>query len=265
MINITSNSNSTIKEVKSLNRRKERWKKQLFIVEGVKIVEECIDNNYPLFYIIYCDDLFDAQGGMELFKKIQHSDRLINIPVELYKGISDTENPQGILAVSRFNIEPIENIDIEKNPFILLLDKVQDPGNMGTIIRTGDAFGADGIIVTEGCVDIYNPKVVRATMGSIFRVPIYHEGDTVKTVESLRDKGVQILSTSLRESQYIENIDFKESCMFIIGNESKGVSQSLNDLADKLIKIPMIGEAESLNVAIASSIIMYEAMKQRNQ
>lgn len=265
MINITSNSNSTIKEVKSLYRRKERWKKQLFIVEGVKIVEECIDNNYPLSYIIYCDDLFNVQGGVELFQKIQYSDRLINIPIELYKEISDTENPQGILAVSRFKKNPIENIDIEKNPFILLLDKVQDPGNMGTIIRTGDAFGVDGIIVTEGCVDIYNPKVVRSTMGSIFRVPIYHEGNAIKAIENLKNKGVEILSTSLKESQYMESIDFKESCMFIIGNESKGVSQSLNDLADKLIRIPMIGEAESLNVAIASSIIMYESMKQRDQ
>lgn len=263
MIEITSSSNSTIKEVRSLYRRKERWKNKLFIVEGVKMIEECIDRNYHLSYIIYCDDLFQVQGGKELFQKIESSYRLINVPRELYKEISDTENPQGVLAVSKFNVEDVKNIDMDEKPFVLLLDKVQDPGNLGTIIRSADAFGVHGIILTEGCVDIYNPKVVRATMGSIFRVAIYHEENAIETVKSLKEKGMKIFSTSLDESEDLQNVDFKESSMFIIGNESQGVSRPLNDLADKLIRIPMIGEAESLNVAIATSIIMYEAMKGR--
>ena len=264
MINIISSTNPKIKEIKSLYRRKERWAKKLFLIEGIKIVEECIDNNYPITNIVYSDELFNVRGGEVLFNKIKSYDGLINIPDKLYKDISDTENPQGILAVAKFEVNSIENIKVKKNPFILLLDQVQDPGNIGTIIRTADAFGIDGIIVTKGCVDIYNPKVVRSTMGSIFRVPVYHELDGIATIDRFKREGMKIYSTSLEESKYIQNINFKDASMLIIGNESKGVSKSLGSLADELIKIPMIGEAESLNVAIASSIIMYEVMRQRS-
>jgi TrmH family RNA methyltransferase len=265
MINITSPSNPIIKKVKNLYRRKERWKNKLFLIEGIKLVEECIDNNYPISNIIYSEELFNANGGYDLFEKIKFYDQLIQIPGKLYKEISDMDNPQGILAVATFKVNYIEDINIKVNPFLLLLDRVQDPGNMGTIIRTADAFGINGIIVTEGCVDIYNPKVVRSTMGSIFRIPVFHESDGVNIIKKLKKEGVKIYSTSLEGSYYIQNTNFKESCMLIIGNESKGVSKSLHLMADELIKIPMIGEAESLNAAVASSIIMYEAMRQRIQ
>ncbi len=265
MITITSSSNSTIKEIKSLYKRKERWKKQLFLVEGIKIVEECMDNGYPITNIVYSDELFNVRGGEAFFNKIKSYDRLINVPDKLYKDICDTENPQGVLAVAKFEINSAESIKDKNNPFLLLLDEVQDPGNMGTIIRTADAFGIDGIIITEGCVDVYNPKVVRSTMGSIFRVPIYHELDGRKIIEEFKKQNINIYSSSLKGSQYIQDTNFKEGSILIIGNESRGVSHTLYSLSDKLISIPMIGEAESLNVAVASSIIMYEVMRQRSQ
>ena len=265
MIDITSPSNPLIKEIKSLYKKKGRWAKNLYLAEGIKIVEECIDNDCPIVNIIYSDELLNTRGGQALFNRIKSYDRLVHVSDKLYREISDTENPQGILAVIRFEVNSIENLKTRDNPFLLLLDEVQDPGNMGTIIRTADAFGIDGIIVTEGCVDIYNPKVVRSTMGSIFRTPIFHESDGVKIVEKLKDEGIKIYSTSLEGSQYIQNANFKEACVLIIGNESKGVSEDLHFMADELIKIPMMGGAESLNAAVASSIIMYEAIRQRNQ
>lgn len=265
MISITSSSNSTIKEIKSLYRKKERWAKKMFLVEGTKMVEECIDNNYPIENIIYSEELFNKRGGEALFNKINTHNRLIYVPNKLYREISDTESPQGILATVRFRLRSIKDIRLSTKPFMLLLDEVQDPGNMGTIIRTGDAFGIDGIIVTEGCVDIYNPKVVRATMGSIFRMPIYHELDGIKVIEEFKRNNIKIYSTSLEGSEYIQKVNLKDASVIIIGNESKGVSKSLESLADNLVKIPMLGEAESLNAAIASSIIMYEAMRQRIQ
>lgn len=265
MIEITSSSNSTIKKVKSLYRKKDRWANKLFLVEGIKIVRECIDNNYSIDNIIYSDELFNTRGGPELYKKIENYNGLIYVPDKLYKEISDVESHQGIMAIARFNINSIENLKTKNNPFLLLLDEVQDPGNMGTIIRTADAFGIDGIIITEGCVDVYNPKVIRSTMGSIFRVPIFHESDGLKAIKQLKKDNIKIYSTSLEGSQDIQYTNFKEASLLIIGNESKGVSPALYSLADELIKIPMIGEAESLNVAIASSIIMYESMRQRAQ
>ncbi len=265
MMDITSPSNPIIKEIKSLYRKKGRWTKHLFLAEGIKVVEECIDNNCPIAHIVYSDELFNMGGGQALFDKIKSYDRLVRIPHKLYREISDMESPQGVLAVIGFEVSTIEDLDIQNSPFFLLLDEVQDPGNMGTIIRTADAFGIDGIIVTEGCVDIYNPKVVRSTMGSILRTPIFHEPERMGVIEKLKREGVKIYSTSLEGSQYIQDTNFKESCVLIIGNESKGVSKSLYSLADNLIKIPMLGKAESLNAAVASSIIMYEAMRQRIQ
>lgn len=265
MIYITSSSNPTIKEVKSLYRKKERWAKKSFLVEGIKIVEECIDNNYPLSNIIFSHELRSISGGEGLWQKIRTYDQLIKVPDRLYREISDMENPQGVMAIAIFKQNSIEEIYDKGNPFLLLLDQIQDPGNMGTIIRTADAFGIDGIIVTEGCVDIYNPKVVRSTMGSIFRVPIYHTLEGRKIIEELKKKNLKIYSTSLKGDRFIQDVDFNRPSLLIIGNESKGVSHSLEVLADNLIKIPMIGAAESLNAAIASSIIMYEAVRQRRQ
>lgn len=263
MISITSPKNPKIKQIKSLYRKKERWNSKLFLVEGIKIVEECIDNNYPIENIIYTDELFNITGGEEIYEKIKLYDKLIYVPQKLFKEISDTENPQGIMAIAKFTQRPINKLFKSKNPFILFLDEVQDPGNMGTIIRTADAFNIDGIVVSEGSVDIYNPKVVRSTMGSIFRIPIYHTWDKIGTIKELKNRGFEIFTTSLEGKDYIYNIDFKGSSVILIGNESKGVSFELHSLANQWIKIPILGETESLNVAVASSIIMYEVMRQR--
>ena len=260
---ITSPSNTKIKDIKSLYRKKDRWDNRLFIIEGIKIVEECIDNNYPLENIIFSEELLNIKGGNRLFNKIKDYENLINIPLKLFKEISDTENPQWIMATAKFRENYIEEVYDLNNPILLLLEEIQDPGNMGTIIRTADAFNIDGIIITTGSVDIYNPKVVRSTMGSIFRTPIYHISNKLETVERLKNCGYKIYSTSLEAKKYIQEIDFNKGSVILIGNESQGISKEISSLANELIKIPIPGNAESLNASIASSIIMYEAMRQR--
>lgn len=264
MIHITSSSNPTIKEIKSLYRKKERWLQRSFIVEGIKIVEECIDKDHPLSCIVYCDQLFNIRGGDLLWEKIKDYDKLIKISNKLYKEISQLESPQGILAVAKFKLNSIDEIFDKTNPFILMLDQVQDPGNMGTIIRTADAFSVDGIVIAEGSVDVYNPKVVRSTMGSIFRVPLYFLDNLEGIIREFKKRNIKIYSTSLKGREFIQNINLREASAIIIGNESRGVSKPLEIMAGQLVKIPMSGEAESLNVAIASSIIMYEALRQRS-
>jgi len=229
------------------------------------MVEECIDNGYSITNIIYSNDLLDIQGGKAFLDKIKDDGRLINVSNQLYREISNMETPQGILAIAKFEVNSICEANLGNNPLMLFLDRIQDPGNMGTIIRTADAFGIDGIVVTSGCVDIYNPKVVRATMGSIFRVPIYDEGDGIEAIKKIKDKGIATYVAALEESIYIGKVDLNRPCILVIGNESDGVSPDIMALADKLIKIPMLGGAESLNAAVASSIIMYEAIRQRTQ
>lgn len=167
------------------------------------------------------------------------------------------------MGVCEFNIRDFSDIDGLDNPSILFLDGIQDPGNMGTIIRSADAFNIDGIILGDGSVDPYNSKVVRATMGSIFRVPLYVCDNSIGSLESLKNKGFNILATSL-DGMNIYDGDFNNKFICVIGNEANGVSPRILDMADRRIKIPMPGNAESLNAGVAASIIMYESMRSRN-
>lgn len=255
---ITSPSNPLIKNIKSLYRKKNRWNKKRFLIEGVNSVEELLKEKSLIDYIVYSDKLLNVNEGKDLLKKINDNNiDLINVPHNLYKEITDVENPQGIMGVVKFNLTPFEEI-LKNKGFLIFLDGVMDPGNMGTIIRTADAFGINGVIITEGSVDIYNPKVVRASMGSIFHIPLCYIDNKSKAFKIFKEENITILATSLESNKFIHEIDMKEDIIFIIGNEAKGISKSSIDNADELVKIYMPGKAESLNAAIASSIIMYE-------
>lgn len=263
MLEITSLKNPLIKEIKSLYKRKGRETSKSFIIEGIKIIQEAINNNYELTKIVYCDRFLKTKDGMEFFKIIENINNLIYVPDNIFKEISDTENPQGILAIAKFQFRDLSEVYHKEKPFLLFLDELQDPGNMGTIIRTADAFNIDGIILRDGCVDPYNTKVVRATMGSIFRLPLYYISDGIEELANLKNKGMKIYSTSLEGSMPIYDVDYNCGVILVIGNESKGVSDKIFSLSDSLIKIPMPGMAESLNAGVAASIIIYEGIKQR--
>lgn len=261
---ITSSSNSIIKEIKSLHRKKDRWMKKSFFVEGIRAVEECIKSSDKVEYLVYSDMIFDINGGKELLNKLNLGNyRLSYISDKLFREISDTEKPQGILAVVKYDFKRAEEVLLDKGNFFILLDRVQDPGNMGTIIRTADAFGSNGVIVTEGCVDVFNPKTIRSTMGSIFHIPLLYYRSAGEAINELKENNIKIITTSLNAEDYCFDVDFKESLALVIGNEASGVSNEVIDVSDLLIKIPMPGEAESLNAAIASSVIMYEVLRQR--
>lgn len=262
VLEISSTKNPLIKEIKGLYRKRNRWKTKSFIIEGIKILEEAIDNNIELKYIIFCDNLLSGREGRNLFERIHNKRNVVKVTEDVFKYIADTENPQGILGIAGFTIRDFKDIKNLDNPSLLFLDSIQDPGNIGTIIRTGDAFNIDGIILGEGCVDPYNSKVVRSTMGSIFRTPIYMCDNTLDCLNNIKDMGINILATSL-DGELIYNKSLKDGFLCIIGNESKGVSQEVMARANDKVKIPMPGQAESLNAGIAASIIMYEAMKWR--
>ncbi|MGN9164673.1 TrmH family RNA methyltransferase [Tissierellaceae bacterium HCP3S3_D8] len=262
MLEISSRNNPLIKEIKGLYKRKNRWKKRQFIIEGIKIIEEAISNDKKLEHIIYSEKLLSTEEGQQFFEQIKDMGNVIKISTNLFDEISDTDNPQGILAIAEFIERTFQDMVNRERPSLLFLDRIQDPGNMGTIIRTGDAFNIGGILLGEGCVDPYNPKVVRSTMGSIFRVPIYVCDDTMNSLLKIRELGIRILATSL-DGNFIYNERFEEAFVCVIGNESKGVDPEIMSMADRKIKIPMPGRAESLNAGVAASIIMYETMKWR--
>jgi RNA methyltransferase, TrmH family len=261
---IESQTNRYIKWLKSLGKKKNRWSENLFIIEGIRSVEQVLDNKNEFDLIVYSDSLDKTDKGSEILSRIMSSDhKSIYISDGLFKSISDTEQPQWIMAVVKFELKTFFETLKESENFYLLLDRVQDPGNMGTIIRTAEAFGANGIIITEGCVDIYNSKTVRSSMGAIIDIPIIYYEDIKEAIADIKKHGIKIISSSLHTNSNIYSLDLKGDVAIVIGNEGTGISDYVIDSSDALAKIPMIGKAESLNAAVASGVLMYEVLRQR--
>ncbi len=241
---ITSVRNDLVKYyVKLMTSKKERDKEGLFVVEGEHLVEEAIKANV-VEEVMISDLKYENQFNVN-YKYISN---------EVMNKICDTKTPQGVIALCRQQEAVIKNFNR-----LILLDNIQDPGNLGTIIRTSDAFNFDGIIVNLSTVDIYNPKVIRSTQGAIFRKPII-KVDLKSYFSVLRNNNVLIYGTSLF-GEPLSNIESSEKMAFILGNEGNGVSKELLDVTDKNIYIEMNGMSESLNVGVASAIIMYKFRK----
>ena len=250
---IDSIHNKIIKEINALKNKKDRDKRGLFILEGERLISE-IPTDWEIRYIAVAKGYTGKRG---------YSENVYIMPDSLFEKISDTVNPQGILAVCGIKEFDVRNADFKGNPFYVMLENVMDPGNMGTIIRTADAAGADGIFLSKGCVDIYNPKVIRSTMGSVFHLPIYRNVNATAFVKRMNSEGITTLAAHLRGNTTPYNVDMRKGCAVIIGNEAKGLSDELSDEASSLVRIPMPGKAESMNAGIAAGILIYEAVRQR--
>ena len=249
---ITSKDNEIIKNIKKLKEKKYRL--DSYIVEGIKMVKEAISENQEIALIAIREDFkidFDT-------KKI----KIVTISNKIFNDISDVKTPQGILAVIKKN----QNNQIETNQeYILALDSLQDPGNMGTIIRTADSANINQIIINKTTVDPYSPKVIRSTMGAIYRTNIIEVEDLKATLKEMQSNGFQIITTDLKATQSIYDINYNNKTVVVIGNEANGVSQEILQTADKKVIIPMLGKTESLNASIAASIMIYEYVRQKIQ
>ena len=178
---------------------------------------------------------------------------------------SDTKTPQGILCVVEQMNHEINELTSAKCPLIMVLDHLQDPGNLGTILRTAEGAGVTGILMDRECVDVYNPKTIRSTMGSIYRMPFVYVEDLGKGIQDLKDKGITTYAAHLEGTNSYDEEDLTNPCAFLIGNEGNGLRREIADMADCYVKIPMLGQVESLNAAIASSVLMFEAARQRRK
>jgi len=253
-----------IKLIKALKESKNaREKNQCFFVEGVRSLKEALKSNFIIDFVVASTKFInqDNEKNSSLIAQLQQL-KLYKISEDLFDSLSDTVTPQGIMAVIRMkSFEPKEYID--GNFLVVALDRIKDPGNMGTIIRTADAAGASIIIAGKGCVDSYNPKVIRSTMGSIFHMPIIQIDDLVTTLKDLKNRGGRIVTTHLAAKKYYYDLDMTGPTVIVMGKEDEGVSDEITDISDEVVKIPMRGPAESLNVSIAHGIILFEAVKQR--
>lgn len=301
---ITSTSSSQVKHIVNLQKKsKLRKEEKQFVVEGIKMVSEAPKDRLVKVYV---SETFKADNE-EFLKKMNYEalgkDILEDVSDNVFIRMSDTQTPQGIMAVVRMSEITIEDLfgrdmhinsmngedndskntdskddnsknDNSKNdnssnssntiqPLLLILENLQDPGNLGTIIRMAEGAGVTGIIMSSNTVDIYNPKTIRSTMGSLYRVPVIYVEDICKTVEECRQKGVRVYAAHLKGTDNYNVKDYTQPTAFMIGNEGNGLTDKLTDKADELVRIPMQGKVESLNAAIACTILTYEAVRQR--
>lgn len=255
---ITSTNNVKVKNLVQLQKKKKaRDEQAVFIVEGIRMFREIPSEDIKE---IYATEKF-YNNNQEVFSNLNQEVEFVS--EEVFSKISETKTPQGILSVVKKPFHTIDDILNEKNKMIMVLESVQDPGNVGTIIRTGEAAGVTGFILTKDSADIYQSKTIRSTMGSIFRKKCVYVDDLVDTLRLLSDKGVQTYAAHLDGERWHSETVYNDQLAFLIGNEGNGLSETISNMADTKIKIPMAGEVESLNAAIAATILMYEAFNQR--
>ena len=255
---ISSKDNEQIKYIKKLKDKKFRDETNEYLVEGIKLVKEAIEENVTIKTIVVCEDC-DNNGVLEqslLYEIAKYN--CIYVTKKLFNSITDVVNPQGILAVVEKGAT-IEKIDYTEE-IILALDAIQDPGNLGTILRTADSANLKQIILSSDCADPYNPKVVRSTMGAIFRMNIITTDNLVKTLQMMKKHKFEVVATSLEAKESVYDVKYHKK-VIIIGNEAKGISKEIQNLADIKVKIPMLGKTESLNASVAASIMIYEYVR----
>ena len=261
---ITSTSNARVKRLVNLKKKKKaRDEERVFLVEGIRMFRE-----------VPTDQLEEVYVSESFYKKEKDTVEAVlqgtgirpeEVSDTVYAYASDTKTPQGVLCVVRQMEYPLEKVITGQCPMIMVLEHLQDPGNLGTILRTAEGAGVTGIVMDRECVDIYNPKTIRSTMGSIYRMPFCYVEDLKAAIGSLKEAGIGVYAAHLDGRHDYDEEDYGRPCAFLIGNEGNGLSQETAELADIYIKIPMEGQVESLNAAIAASVLMFEAGRQRRR
>ena len=272
---ITSTGNSRIRELVQLKKKgKERDRLGVFVAEGSKMYQEAPAG---LLQSVYVSESYVRQKGMP---SVPGGVPCETVSDPVFETISDTKTPQGILCVLR-QLHYTEQDLLGKNfpvrsgtegtapeehrqPLCMVLENLQDPGNLGTILRTAEGAGVTGVLLGHTCVDIYNPKVIRSTMGSIYRVPFCYTQDLRGVLKEWRQKGIHLYAAHLQGSERYDRENYTQASAFLIGNESQGLTEETAALADRYIRIPMQGKVESLNASVAAAILMYEAARQRS-
>lgn len=275
---ISSKDNKRIKYIRSLLEKGNiRKKNHQFVVEGIKLVDEALEYGKVL-KVVCAESLYNelisgdlsgnrllAENDKNITSYVKKGSSLLVVSDTVFKSMSETKTPQGILAVAEMpDYRLLDKGFLEqaytKNGKIKLfvLEDTADPGNLGTIMRTAEAAGVTGVIMGKGTVDIFNPKAVRSTMGSIFRLPFAYAEDLKETIQKLKTQGISFYATHLKGEKSYKDIKYSDMSAILVGNEARGLSDEVADLADTYVLIPMQGKVESLNAAVAAALMMYE-------
>ena len=257
---ISSKDNEIVKSIRKLKEKKYRDIENCYVIEGIKLIKEAINENAKIKEIVVCEECINS-GEIDkdtLYEIAKYN--VIYVTEKVFNAITDVKTPQGILAVIEKKALN-KQIDYSQD-VIIALDGVQDPGNMGTILRTVDSANLNQIIVSKDSADCYNPKVVRSTMGAIFRVNIIEVDNLKETLEAVKKNKFKVMVTALDTNESIYSVNYNNK-VIVIGNESNGVSKEVQAIADEKVKIPMLGKTESLNASVATGIMIYEYVRRR--
>jgi TrmH family RNA methyltransferase len=264
---ITSTQNPRFKTLRSLRLRKYRQREGLFLIEGIRIVEEALTGGAPVETLVYATDLLVSQRAQALLERLVPARHLV-LSGDLFRTLSQRDDPQGIAATVRIQDRTLADIPLIDDLLVIVAYQLRDPGNLGTIIRTADAAGATGVVVVEPSVDLYDPQTVRATMGSLFALPIVRVPDGAvlpRWLDDVRSAGLPLLvvSSSARATQLHYEADYRRPLVLLVGSERHGLPQPVRDSADIDVRLPMVGRATSLNAAAATAALVYEIVRQR--
>ena len=267
---ITSAQNPKIKDLLALQEKsKERRKKGLFVVEGRRELLHCIEAGYEAYTLFFCPEIISQNDRQEIESAVMNDHdckrlpSVIEIPQHLYDKIAYRGGTEGVIAELHCKDMSLDSLQVKENPLVVVLEAVEKPGNLGAILRSADAAGADAVIVCDPLTDMYNPNLIRSSIGAIFTVPVA-VASSEDTIKWLKDKNIKIYTAQLQDSEWYYDTDMKGGSAIVMGTEATGLTDVWRKAADAHIKIPMLGRLDSLNVSVSAAILLFEAVRQRN-
>ena len=257
---LTSAQNPKIKELTRLKERRERDATGLFLIEGYREIQRAALGGIEFDSLFICKELFLGSNEPQLIEEVATT--TFALPPHLFEKISYRDRPDGLIAIARQMKKKLSDLPLKKSPLYIVAEAIEKPGNLGTILRSADGVGADGVIVCDRCTDIYNPNVVRASVGTLFTLPVV-EAEGSETLQWLKQRNIQIVAATPSAELEYTAADLVGPIAIAVGTEQLGLSKKWLDLADISVRIPMLGTADSLNVATATTLILYEVLRQR--
>lgn len=267
--NITSAQNAKIKELLALQEKsKERRKKGLFVVEGKREIIHCVEAGYEPLTFFICRDIITEKEFGSIMGAVEENFcgmtcQIIEIPQHLYDKVAYRGGTEGVIAEMHCKEMALDNLRMKENPLVVVLESVEKPGNLGAVLRSADASGVDAVIVCDPLTDMYNPNLIRSSIGAIFTVPVA-TATSEEAIAWLKNNGIKIYTAQLQDSEWYYDTDMKGGTAIVMGTEATGLTDVWRKAADAHIKIPMLGRLDSLNVSVSAAILMFEAVRQRN-
>ncbi|MFO7820752.1 MAG: RNA methyltransferase [Lentisphaeria bacterium] len=260
---ITSTSNPRVKSLRKLRKRRERDKSGKVLIEGYRELLRALDNNYPIEELYICPDLFIGKNEPALIQRVEEKGvQVITLAPDIFRKTAYRDRPEGLLAVGPQQHLGLDDLQLGKTPLLIVVEAIEKPGNLGTILRSADATGVDALILCDACTDLYNPNVVRASTGTLFTIPVA-EADSESTAGWLHRQNIRTLAATPHSDTLYTDTDMTGATAIIVGTEQYGLSPFWMNNAQIPVRIPMLGTADSLNVANATTLLLYEAVRQR--